>query len=84
MTVLTTKDTPTPASGVARLTAGGFAWLGDLINDAVKTFIACRERQIAIAMLHRFNDRELKDLGVPRCRIEAAAGGPYPDATERR
>jgi len=44
--------------------------LGRLINHWVAVSIARREREVARAMLYRFSDRELKDIGICRGEID--------------
>jgi uncharacterized protein YjiS (DUF1127 family) len=59
----------TPArSGAGGGFAGWFAMLGNSI-------VAYWMRREAIKALRKLNDRELRDIGLARCHIEAAAKG---------
>ena len=68
MTVARTHTQPIP-------TAASIAWRGcvslvaRLINRWIAGEIARREREAARVALCRFADRELKNIGVDRCRI---------------
>ena len=51
-------------------------------NVFTRILKACRDgiarhlvRRAAIATLHRFDDRALRDIGLPRSQIEAAVDG---------
>lgn len=46
--------------------------LFSLLNDAVAAFIAHRERQATLAVLSRFSDRELRDMGLHRGQVGPA------------
>jgi uncharacterized protein YjiS (DUF1127 family) len=48
------------------------ARIGRLINRWIAAAIARRERQAALYVLHRFSDRELKDIGL--CRGDLGDG----------
>jgi uncharacterized protein YjiS (DUF1127 family) len=61
------------SSTPARSGAGvGFTgWLATLGNSIVAYWM----RREAIKALRKLNDRELRDIGLARCHIEAAAKG---------
>jgi uncharacterized protein YjiS (DUF1127 family) len=43
------------------------------------------ERRAAIKALRQLDDRALRDIGLPRCHIEAAVGGAFnPDMGRMR
>ncbi len=46
--------------------------LGRLVDDWVASIIAEFERRAEIAALHHLSDRQLKDIGLYRGRIEGA------------
>ena len=48
----------------------GFAVsLGRLIDRWIASIIASREREAALVVLRDLGDRELKDIGIYRCKI---------------
>lgn len=53
-------------------------WIGARLKQWAVNYIAYRERQSALAALRRFNDRELKDIGLFRCELEDAVAGRLP------
>lgn len=53
-------------SGFARVSRGAKS----LLDDWIAASIAHRERKAAIFMLHKLGDRELRDMGLDRGRIE--------------
>jgi uncharacterized protein YjiS (DUF1127 family) len=64
-----TMISSTPARSGA---GGGFArWLAMLGNSIAVWWL----RREAIKALRKLNDRELRDIGLARCHIEAAAKG---------
>ena len=70
MTMLNNTSGPLAASTPVRdsITNSG-SWLGRLINDLVAALISHREYQANLAMLRRFTDRELADIGLHRNEI---------------
>jgi uncharacterized protein YjiS (DUF1127 family) len=60
-------------SSTARpVTAGLFIrWIGVCAHALAVHF----DRRAAIKALHELDDRELRDIGLARCHIEAAVGG---------
>jgi uncharacterized protein YjiS (DUF1127 family) len=53
-------------------TAGPFVrWIGACAHALVVYF----DRRAAIKAHHELDDRALRDIGLARCHIEAAAGG---------
>ena len=71
------------SSTPTRSSAGiGFAgWLAMVGNGIVAYWM----RREAIKALRKLNDRELRDIGLSRCHIEAAAkGGAHPDIARLR
>lgn len=65
------KPFPRIAGDLARLAR----WFGDCLHTWATNYIAYRERQIALAALRRYSDRDLKDIGLYRCQLEAAVAG---------
>ena len=61
---------------------GGFTgWLATVGNSIVAYWM----RREAIKALRKLNDRELRDIGLARCHIEAAAkGDAHPDIARLR
>jgi uncharacterized protein YjiS (DUF1127 family) len=77
MTILTASDNASARSRIASGIAGIYDWFGNVSYNCVKSYLAYRECQIAIAKLHGFSDYELRDIGLPRGSIEAAVYGLY-------
>jgi uncharacterized protein YjiS (DUF1127 family) len=50
-------------------------WIGGCLQRWAVRYIAYRERQTALAVLRRFSDRELKDIGLFRGELESAVAG---------
>lgn len=50
-------------------------WIGVCFKRWAASYIAYRERQTALAVLRRFSDRELKDIGLFRGELESAVAG---------
>lgn len=48
---------------------------GELLRDLLRQFLSWRRRRAAIAELSALDDQALKDIGLPRCGIEAAVRG---------
>jgi uncharacterized protein YjiS (DUF1127 family) len=46
-------------------------WIGACVHALAVHF----DRRAAIKALHELDDRELRDIGLARCHIEAAVGG---------
>ena len=65
--------TPGPGRLIRRLL---HAWAGDIAHYFV--------RRAALSKLRKLNDRELRDIGLTRSQIEAAAYGFMPRADQRR
>jgi uncharacterized protein YjiS (DUF1127 family) len=56
-------------------------WIGTL----ARALGAYWERRAAIKALRQLDDRALRDIGLPRCHIEAAVGGAFnPDMGRMR
>jgi uncharacterized protein YjiS (DUF1127 family) len=53
------------------------AYLGKCINTWLAAWIARREREVARRMLLRFNDRQLRDIGLCRSQIDYALNHTY-------
>jgi uncharacterized protein YjiS (DUF1127 family) len=79
MTTLTTHDHASPRPHLARGIGGMFDWLSDVFYNCVKSYVAYRECENAIAHLRGFSDYELRDIGLTRGSIEAAVYGFLPD-----
>ncbi len=56
-----------------------FVVLGRLLDGWVAAMIANFERRAEAAALHHLNDRQLKDIGLYRCQIEAALAEAHRD-----
>jgi uncharacterized protein YjiS (DUF1127 family) len=61
---------PLATSGNGSSVGSFLAWLGRLADRLVAAAIARHERHAQLAALHRFSDRELKDIGVCRGEID--------------
>jgi uncharacterized protein YjiS (DUF1127 family) len=73
MTLLGNIPCYPPARVRNRSSVGGFlVWLGRLVDHLVAAAIARHERHAALAALHRFSDRELRDIGICRGEIDYA------------
>ncbi|MES2601888.1 MAG: DUF1127 domain-containing protein [Pseudomonadota bacterium] len=59
-------------SGYRRTAAVLLRRAGRLIDNWVAATIARREHQVMTAMLYRFSDRDLKDIGICRGEIDFA------------
>ena len=77
MTILTASDNANARLRIASGIAGICDWLGNVLYNCVKSYLAYRERRIAITMLHGYSDYELRDIGLQRSSIEAAVYGLY-------
>jgi uncharacterized protein YjiS (DUF1127 family) len=58
-----------------RATSGGVGALVRWIGMCAGAVVAHWERRAAIKALLERDDRELRDIGIARCHIEAAVGG---------
>ncbi len=47
-------------------------WFSRLVDEKVAAFLAHREYQATLAVLHSFSDRELRDMGLHRGQIGPA------------
>ncbi len=63
---------------LARITV----WIGVRLKRWALSYIAYRERQTALAVLRRFSDRELKDIGLFRGELESAVAGRLSDRAQ--
>ena len=72
MTLLNSDIGYSATSRVWRLANSIYGWLYGRLNEGVAAFLAHRERQMALAMLHSFSDRELRDMGLHRGQIGPA------------
>lgn len=54
-------------------------WVSARLMRWVRSYIAYRERQTALAVLRRFSDYELKDIGLYRSELPDAVAGRLPD-----
>lgn len=83
MTTLTTNDfnhrSPTILGGMSQF----FRWSGDRVQGLAVRFLAYREQRRALAALSAFSDRELRDIGLERCQLEAAVTGQLHDDRRR-
>ncbi len=67
-----TMMSPAAAQAATHNPFGGLArWIAARVN-ALAAHWVCRE---AIKALQRLDDRELRDIGLARCQIEAAVSG---------
>jgi uncharacterized protein YjiS (DUF1127 family) len=72
MTLLNHITDHTPASAGIRKTIGNFlARAGRLVNYMIAALIAQRARQAHLVLLRTLNHRELRDMGIYRCQVEA-------------
>jgi uncharacterized protein YjiS (DUF1127 family) len=55
-----------------------------LANGWVAAFIAQRAHQADLAVLHRLSDRQLRDIGIYRCEIDAASADAVRDRALRQ
>jgi len=75
MTMLSNFPRHPLATARSRSSVGGFlVWLGRLIDRLVATTLVRHQRHAELAALHRFSDRELKDIGICRGEIDHALG----------
>jgi uncharacterized protein YjiS (DUF1127 family) len=58
-----------------RATSGGLGGFVRWIGVCTYALAARWERRAAINALRKRDDRELRDIGLARCQIEAAVGG---------
>jgi len=72
------EKTVTIFEKLARITI----WIGICFKRWAVSYIAYREQQTALAMLHRFSDRELKDIGLFRGELESAVAGRLSDRAQ--
>ena len=73
MTMLSNNPRYPLATARNRSSVGGFmVSLGRLVDRLVAAVIVRHQRQAELAALHRFSDRELKDIGICRGEIDYA------------
>jgi uncharacterized protein YjiS (DUF1127 family) len=72
MTLLNSNPTYSPTPHIGKRMRAIGRWFFHLLNEAVATFIAHREYQASLAILSRFSDRELRDMGLNRGQIGPA------------
>ena len=73
MTMLSNIPRYPLATARNRSSVGGFlVLLGRLVDRLVAAAIVRHQRQAELAALHRFSDRELKDIGICRGEIDYA------------
>lgn len=75
MTTLTTNDFNQRSPSISGEMTRFFRWFGTHLHDLFARFIAYREQRRALAALSAFSDRELRDIGLDRCQLEAAVTG---------
>ena len=73
MTMLSNIPRHPLATARNRSSVGSFlVWLGRLVDRLVAAAIVRHQRQAELAALHRFSDRELRDIGICRGEIDYA------------
>jgi uncharacterized protein YjiS (DUF1127 family) len=73
---MSTISSPAAQPSIQNPLSGIIRWAG---NGAL-TLAAHLERRAAIKALRQLNDRELRDIGIMRCHIEAVVtGGENPE-----
>lgn len=63
------------SSAARRASSGGLGGFARWIGICAYALAARWERRAAINALLKRDDRELRDIGLARCQIEAAVGG---------
>jgi uncharacterized protein YjiS (DUF1127 family) len=74
MTMITNMPSSPATVPIARKVA---AYLGDCVNHWMAAWIARTEREAARKMLFSFSDRQLRDIGLARSKIENALNNPH-------
>jgi len=72
MTLLNSDIGYSATCRVWKLANAIYGWLYGQLNERVADFLAHREHQATLAMLHSFSDRELRDMGLHRGQIGSA------------
>jgi uncharacterized protein YjiS (DUF1127 family) len=72
MTLLSHNSSHSGTSHVWKRASFICEWLYRQINERVAVFLAHREYRATVSMLHRLNDRELRDIGLHRGQIGPA------------
>ena len=72
MTILIHNSGHPGTSHVWKYTSFIYGWFYGQLNEWVAAFLARRERQATLAMLHSLSDRELGDMGLHRGQIGPA------------
>lgn len=80
MTILIHNSGHPGTSHVWKCASFIYGWIYGRLNEWVAAFLAHRERQATLAMLHSLSDRELRDMGLHRGQI----GPPLEEAAKYR
>jgi uncharacterized protein YjiS (DUF1127 family) len=72
MTLLSQYSGQSGTSEVLKCVSSAGRWFSWQLNEWVAAFLAHREHQATLAVLHSLGDRELKDMGLHRGQIGPA------------
>ena len=72
MTLLSHDSGQSGTSDVWKCVSSTGRWLSSQLNEWVAAFLARREYQATLAVLHSLGDRELRDMGLHRGQIGPA------------